>query len=396
MEFNGILIITKTPTNKIEVKIQYKDPSGRDTYLTVPKIYSQYIRDTSLHNKPIQFTKNKNGQVDKIIVDGKDFFDYLNVPSVSQQAQTTSTSSQAKPQNPNIPTNQNNVDISLNLMPRDTRSLGIRQIDNYILRTHKSGRYKMGEKKDGNIKIDKYNFDLFQYSHYDFRSVSFDKIIKRYANSIQNCFPIHHIFQAENDWRMAVGLGHESIFEVSMTLHPIHGFPYIPATTIKGITRSWIIENIFDRSELKALQDEGFSLIFGSPDSLREDGKEYKTKLGDHRGSVVFLDGYPTKPPKIARDIMNPHYSKYYAGPNKNNNKIEPPGDYYSPVPVSFLSVEKGTFQFALGAYRDIKIESGKFQGASVFSIAKDWLKKALTEKGIGAKTSIGYGFFIT
>src|SRR5690606_28759234 len=36
------------------------------------------------------------------------------------------------------------------------------------------------------------------------------------------------------DWRLAVGLGEISVYETSIKLHHIYGFPYIPASTFKG------------------------------------------------------------------------------------------------------------------------------------------------------------------
>jgi len=40
------------------------------------------------------------------------------------------------------------------------------------------------------------------------------------------------------------GLGLPSVYEVSLNLHHIYGIPYIPASSIKGVTRMWVLKNI--------------------------------------------------------------------------------------------------------------------------------------------------------
>ncbi len=44
---------------------------------------------------------------------------------------------------------------------------------------------------------------------------------------------------------MIVGLGNESVYDTSMTLHHMYGIPFIPASAIKGVIRSWIIAEMF-------------------------------------------------------------------------------------------------------------------------------------------------------
>ena len=91
----------------------------------------------------------------------------------------------------------------------------------------------------------------------------------------------------------------------------------------------------------------------------------------------------PSRLSKLELDIMNPHYSQYYAG-------REPPSDSQNPVPVYFLTVPPGTeFRFSIG-WRE------PFGGEDVGlgDIAKGWLVTGLTQLGVGAKTGAGYGYF--
>ena len=168
------------------------------------------------------------------------------------------------------------------------------------------------------------------------------------------------------DWRLIVGLGSEHVQETSMTFHHIYGIPYIPGSAVKGVLRHWWLNDGFadnngNIDEKKALKDANFIAVFGSE---------------EQKGEVQFLDAYPEEV-HFATDIMNPHYSKYYDGK-------EPPTDHQNPVPIPFLTVEKTTFRFVFLA-KDEKLFDNKF---------KELFKKALELKGIGAKTSVGYGYF--
>ena len=140
----------------------------------------------------------------------------------------------------------------------------------------------------------------------------------------------------------------------------------------------------FQGNEEKALQDEGFCLIFGSPKGSR---------LGEQKGKIVFFDAFPLSESdlQIEPDIMNPHYAPYYSNPTGNT----PPADYHNPNPIYFLTVKDTSFKFVIGIKeKDNKtISTGVFQGKStLLEIAYKYMEKALSEHGIGAKTAVGYG----
>lgn len=206
------------------------------------------------------------------------------------------------------------------------------------------------------------------------------------------------------DYRLVVGFGAEHVLETNLYLHRIYGFPIIPGSAVKGVTRTcafWEIAEHFNIPE-KAL---------GDLDRLLNEGKENAQKAlweqiaqhiapthsfddwqaqaalfyavfgtTDQQGQVIFFDAYPTQAPKLELDILNPHYGEYYQGSNR------PPADYLDPSPTYFLTVAKDSpFEFAVAS-----------KDSALADTAQQWLKSALSELGIGGKTAAGYGFMKT
>ncbi|NHM27880.1 type III-B CRISPR module RAMP protein Cmr6 [Desulfofundulus sp. TPOSR] len=173
---------------------------------------------------------------------------------------------------------------------------------------------------------------------------------------------------AELGGRLVVGLGAESVHEVSLTLHPLYGFPYVPASAIKGAVRNAVIRDRFGGREDRSWDDTFFCLVFGHR---------------GQQGKVRFFDAYPLDPPTVVMDVVNPHYVPYYQGAGNM-----PPGDYYNPVPVFFGAVEKTRLVLYLGMDGEI----GKEMGNEPLEKAVEWLGRALSIYGLGAKTALGYG----
>ncbi|MCP2239478.1 type III-B CRISPR module RAMP protein Cmr6 [Thermoanaerobacterium thermosaccharolyticum] len=188
-------------------------------------------------------------------------------------------------------------------------------------------------------------------------SARFKNLIK----SLENCGYKVDNFHAAPSWRLVVGLGSSHSQETSMTLHHIYGIPYIPGSALKGVTKHWVILSRFNNDEQQALQNQKFREIFGTQ---------------ENEGKIIFFDAYPCSEIKLKIDIMNPHYPQYYSG-------SEFPTDCQLPNPIKFLTVEKTDFNFCLAT---------KHQ--ELLSDALSWVREALTQHGIGAKTSVGYGFF--
>ena len=176
-------------------------------------------------------------------------------------------------------------------------------------------------------------------------------------------------FELQLNNKLIIGLGHPSVYETSITLHHIYGVPYIPGSAIKGSFRNYIIEEYFNKNEEKALKKGWFVEIFGSQEK---------------QGKVIFFDAF-SNDAKIKPDIMNPHYPDYY-------DDKKPPTDDQNPRPINFLTV-KGSFKFIFGVKKefDIKVNSQEF---SILDFVKENLQISLQKFGIGAKTSVGYGYF--
>jgi len=177
--------------------------------------------------------------------------------------------------------------------------------------------------------------------------------------------------------RLIVGLGGGSALEVSIKLHFIYGFPYIPSSAIKGVLRAYKILEKLD------FDFEKYSDLEKKIESGNREDKEIGTFVRvfgnqQYKGDLIILDAIPKKFPKLEEDIMNPHYPKYY-------NEKESPTDNQYPVPIKFLTVAKEEkFNFY-------------FKNSQVYKEAFETdLKQDLIETfnyiGIGAKTGIGYG----
>lgn len=276
---------------------------------------------------------------------------------------------------------------------------------------------------------------ILQASHID------DKLLHAYHQRWQKLGQNSRadLFELVTDSRLVVGLGEDSVLETSLALHPLYGFPIIPGSALKGLTRAFALltlaeslgipalspPEMLERKEkkektplnkLEGLLEANLSAVSEKQYLARmlEDLKEDQAisdnaairqldidQLADHQdarnfrvvfgypsqtGQVVFFEAVPKEVPRFATDIMNVHYPKYYSSEPGN----AAPSDDQQPNPVAFLTVEEGTkFCFAVAPRRQ-HIQAD-LQAAS---LAKDWLVIALCEMGIGGKTTAGYGYF--
>lgn len=127
-----------------------------------------------------------------------------------------------------------------------------------------------------------------------------------------------------------------------------------------------------------------------------------------HTGGVLrFYDAIPGEDQTnlLELDVLTPHYPDYY---KDEDGKISPSDDQ-SPNPVLFLAVRPGIkFHFY---YRSELARISRFNDDEAKAIkqvlgegaeaeekinreVESWLKTALSEWGIGAKTTAGYGYF--
>ena len=251
--------------------------------------------------------------------------------------------------------------------------------------------------------------------------------INRWKELIKKLKPVK-TFEMQTASRLAIGLGNETILENSMTLHHIYGVPYITGSALKGIFRAYYIEQCLVKCLPENLQKDKqiIDILIETTDAkncLETDEKKakkisYKSKSKEisiqnelaeyagedwliriefarrifgtqnNEGGLIFYDSYPLVFPKLKADIINNHFQKYY------EKKQMAPGDWEQKLNINkFLTVDKGQkFFFVIGKRVGL---SGKFEITDdemdiCFSAIKDCLKN----KGAGAKTSVGYGYF--
>ncbi|MCL4880528.1 MAG: type III-B CRISPR module RAMP protein Cmr6 [Anaerolineae bacterium] len=226
-------------------------------------------------------------------------------------------------------------------------------------------------------------------------------------------------FEARSLGRLVVGLGGESVLETSLTLQFITGLPIIPGSALKGLCRHYALFTLAEKLKIKPLNaaelrgykekkkptplqelDEALAAVEWSSDLITELKKadqvevagQFRAIFGstDYGGACIFYDAVVSALPQSGAlfevDVMTPHFVKYYNSANAGK-QIEPPSDNDSPNPLNFLTVAAGTeFAFAVGVRRGFD--------KSLAEQAAKWLKTALYEMGIGAKTAAGYGVF--
>lgn len=183
--------------------------------------------------------------------------------------------------------------------------------------------------------------------------------------------------------KLVVGLGEHSVFETDIKLHHTYGVPYIPASAVKGCFRSHIIQKYFQSKEKKAEaeedkkfeEDKNFIEIFGG---------KYKGKT--YSGNVIFIDLLPKSSFEIKKDVMTPHYQNGYT-------------DDGNITPIEFLTVQNTYFRVVLRinnkcSLRDKDSQIKLQEGQDVRDFIVEELVEMIAIHGIGAKTSVGYGYF--
>jgi CRISPR-associated protein Cmr6 len=174
--------------------------------------------------------------------------------------------------------------------------------------------------------------------------------------------------------RLVIGLGNSSVLETGLTLHSLYGTPMIPSSALKGLCAhharekffKWDIEHKkWQIKDSDVFNEDQYAFIFGNT---------------TQPGRIHFHDAW-IKPDKLKEslhcDVMTPHHQAYY------NNGSAPPTDFDTPVPVSFLSIT-GTFDIILTC----NAETNPAWLETTWVI----LDAALENRGIGGKTSSGYG----
>lgn len=180
-----------------------------------------------------------------------------------------------------------------------------------------------------------------------------------------------------NTSRFVTGMGRQHPLENGFTWHHTLGVPYLPGSGLKGLLRAWMREAEgtwapeANKGKGAWVENEQYSRWFGSQNDV---------------GRFILLDMLPASPPKLAIEIMTPHYGPYYQDPKGET----PPADWHSPVPIQFLAVEKGNaWQLAI-----LPVPGKQPLSTTELEQLKDCLVQALEWLGAGAKTAVGYGRF--
>lgn len=201
------------------------------------------------------------------------------------------------------------------------------------------------------------------------------------------CGDDRHCFAAHLVTRLLTGLGEPHPTENGCSFHHTLGVPYLRGSSLKQIARL-------------GAEDAGETVeadrVLG-PDSA---GAAHAA------GTVSVLDGLPAKPVMLVAEIVNSHYGPtaegYYGGTDPlhaGGSRIEP-GDWFDPVPVTVLAVER--HGGAIGSYLPSDAEA-EFRFAVAPTLrsqegdaarAAAWLRAGLERFGAGAKTGLDHGRF--
>ncbi|NFC30380.1 type III-B CRISPR module RAMP protein Cmr6, partial [Clostridium botulinum] len=256
-----------------------------------------------------------------------------------------------------------------------------------------------------------FNLDKEYYLNDNERNILEDKI-KQYQDlirkNLENKFKWLNFQGTVND-KLVIGLGNQSVFETDITLHHTYGIPYIPGSALKGVFRNYIIQEYFKycsdkcheecnkECEKDANKDSLFIKIFG--------GKNNKGE--SVQGNVIFMDSFSNNY-SIKRDIMTPHHKDYYSS---KEEQILLPLDSDDPTPIQFLVMKKNgatKLNFEINLAIDKSISNDiirenesinnaileKYKNKTIYEFILENLIDALKFYGVGAKTSVGYGYF--
>lgn len=171
-------------------------------------------------------------------------------------------------------------------------------------------------------------------------------------------------FQARLAARLIVNHAVGVIENAGLAIDRFHGTPYIPGSALKGLAR--------DAARLRAATPEQIDLVFGSVD--------------EGAGRIAFLAAYPTASTRLELDIVNCHHATYYEEEDESKGAT----DDESPILNVFPVVPAGV----VFAFHVLDRGERSLPGFNPVAAAVDWLKAAVTEHGVGAKTAAGYGWF--
>ena len=270
----GKIIVRKNKKGKwvFEVDLGGKQP------MTIPGFYD--LKEDSWNGKKCEVVR-ENGQIVKISVDGKE------LPKKQQSQTQTQSQTHARQQHrgnnrqnrfnsyqrdTNFNFDRSGFDINKAKIPKDTREKlkNIDHIDNFNLLLNKFAQF---DESGGKGKFYFYKTDrgkeIYKISS-ESLNLSRERYLRQYGDKLKklNLQIISCVFKP--DWRLVVGLGNESVYEISITLHHIYGFPYIPGSAVKGVVRSYFIKTEFEKAGIEWEQINIFENVLENLDLEKE------------------------------------------------------------------------------------------------------------------------------
>lgn len=165
--------------------------------------------------------------------------------------------------------------------------------------------------------------------------------------------------------RLYIGVTRDNALETGITVSHTYGMPMIPGSAVKGLCRA--------SASAWLKNKEASAYLFGNEP---EETDEAKMEVG----GLIFHDAWwiPEEGKKpFVPEVITVHHQEYYGGEGK-----QPATDFDSPVPAPQIATQ-GSFYFVI-------------EGEPAWTkLAIRLLEKGLSERGIGSKTSSGYGFFV-
>mgnify|MGYP000661816365 CR=1 FL=1 len=220
-------------------------------------------------------------------------------------------------------------------------------------------------------------------------------------HQLESAYPGHIvIFEATLGGRLMVNIAGGVIENAGICLDRCFGLPFIPGSAVKGIARLQALWEIKEAApaERGKLLNLAMAIFGYGKVNIRDNGDwtwaagremvdegTAALEAAEFKGCACFLPAYPTTPPTIVADMVNPHYPKYYRGKRTRATDDE------SPIPNYFPAVEAGcSFGFAVLLNR---VPAG-FTASQLLDAVRGWIERAITQKGLGAKIAAGYGWF--
>lgn len=185
-------------------------------------------------------------------------------------------------------------------------------------------------------------------------------------------------------WRVYVcagnfvtGMGNAHPLENGFAWHHTLGAPYLPGSAVKGLARA-VVETAYAGTDQADVLRRWF-------------GTASKEDVPEQQGQFIFLDALPVKPCPLRPEVMTPHTGKWQEQGGTRPDSIDAqPGDWHSPVPVSYLTARGLALQFTVLPAPELAANKAHCQ--QEFENLWQALEYGLAEMGAGGKTSTGFG----